>query len=496
MTDGAVALNNRWIKVSPSGYVPAYACVEVTGTSLVGDDLVVNVKKPSADNLQPSKVMFISSCGILGGEVGLGTYSFPCWASATSAATVGSILGTQEDSFLLGLGKRGFYCEGSSDGKVRIKPQPYFDDEDCDPTEWIYSARYECDENPYYVDSTSGSYIDGTDSYDCCDWTNPRGYLNEYLDYYEWDKDRCEWLLRVAQEANRTIACCDPRCADSTSEQCRPCAHSNVPSGNQCCGTDFTVTVNWTCGQYSGEVQGQRLPTKVWIEERNGPGASNDPYTKIGASEQTNQSGFESYTYTLNEACASGDIHKEYIVRYQTCGEEGVIARTNMFTVYWIGCVDPSCSFCPDDAQQTDHDPENFSIVGTVSGNVEADVVKAFTYNDSGSFWEAEFTVVATDAITPSTTETITFCVRINCWDGIAAGSPGFDALFVGGDAVYCEGCALSIPSVGGWDNSVGYGSNLEISSFSANDIIDTCGGTTLPNGNDMSLTVAIGDCI
>ena len=185
MGDGAVSLNNRWLRVRPSVSVEPYSCVEVTGTSIVDNELVVEVKRPSDDSLPPSKVMFISNVGIAANEIGLGTYSFPCWARCSLAAGAGSVAGTEKDQFELKANRKGFYVSDNDAGIARVKPKPYFNDEDCDPENPIYVNRYECERNELYIDDTSSSQATPeADTYDCCDWENPIGYLYEYRDVY------------------------------------------------------------------------------------------------------------------------------------------------------------------------------------------------------------------------------------------------------------------------------------------------------------------------
>lgn len=106
-------------------------------------------------------------------------------------------------------GCRIIYCPPGAEGDTLCWVVLGFDEqssEECIPTDYIYVPRLECDPNPNYIETSPGEEAD------CCDHTNAKGYLQEYLDYYYWDQEACNWVLSVADLANRVIACCDPDC--------------------------------------------------------------------------------------------------------------------------------------------------------------------------------------------------------------------------------------------------------------------------------------------
>lgn len=507
MTDGSTALNMRWIKVSPASAAPAYGCVEVTGTSIVDNDLVVNVKRPSQDNLPPSKVMFISSCAISGGEIGLGTYSFPTWALATAAASPGTTVGTQKNSYELAINNKGFYVEGTGDGRARVKPQP-FNDESCTPTGRIYSRRYECLPNPTYLpDSTATSANDPeADTYDCCDFTNPRGYLYEFLDYYEWDEESCEWIEYVAQEPERKIMCCDPRCAEYEKPTCSPCAPSSIdvlPA--TCCGTTHDITVTFDCYSAGGESGSRALPTRVWLEYEVCDSLFADSCTapdemvELAGSSQDFPNGADSATFTLDyteiAACPAEDKLVAYRVCASVCDEPNSPAVcTNVRYMLWKYCTDPECATCPDDAAQSDPQAENnFSFPGTLSGIVGPDQTRTFNWDVQSNAWVAIFEAQVLDP-TPGAEviEDIKFEVHVQCYQDpigplfgdLAAGSP-----------FYCVD-GLNIPAGQAFDSDVSYNTQLSITNFSANAILNGCALLgALPNDQNLTLTIDIGEC-
>lgn len=500
MTDGAVALNTRWLKVSPSTTVPAFAVVEVTGTSIIDDELVINVAKPSGNSLPAAKVMFISNCGIKSGEVGLGTYSFPAWAKASLSVSVGQTCGTGTNSFEMQFGQKGFYCEGADAERaiIRVKPNPAFEDDDCTPDEPIYSRRYECLDNPYYVDEDSGSYlVTEDDTTDCCDWLNPRGYLYEFLDYYEWDEDKCDWVLVPAETPNRKIMCCDPRCSTETNpESCSPCFPDTIPSGQECCGRSYEVNATFSC---SDTQTIRSLPTKVWMEQVLCADASSvncdpDSTVLIPGSEQEDAGGIANYSYTLTgPACTGSDQMYYYKVVGEVCHEPNSPSTFTSLIVLWEDCNDPDCATCPWDAAQVDHDPADFEIEGTISGNVEANVTEPFTWDETAFAWYAEFTVVAEDSLLGAAEQrTLNICVWVGCDNNAAAGSPGFGD--PAGFPVYCSDCDTVVGGIN-FDNAVGYNNTLSITTFDGQEIIDACGGTDFTNGSTLSLNVTIGEC-
>ncbi len=509
MTDGAVALNNRWLKVQPDITVPAYACVRVTGVSIVDDELIILASKVNEDSMPASKVMFIGNCGINAGQIGIGTYSFPAWALGSGAIEAGSTCGTVSDQFELGIGpyNRGFYCEGSdaNRGIIRVKPQPFSEDNDCIPDEPIYSRRYECLKNPYYIDVSSGSYLDtDADSYDCCDWTNPRGYLYEFLDRYEWNEHFCDWRLVPATTPNRKIMCCDPECGDSYNpEICSPCTMSSLSnSGDTCCGGTVDIQATFECDP---EQTIRALPTKVWVEGMACTDGTTyalrfcdtDATVLIPGSVQTDANGIADYNYTLTgPACSGEDQLWVYWVKGLVCDEPNAPQHGWNFPLLWKDCSPPDCPTCPQDESQVDHDPATFTLTGTVSGNVKANVTETFTYDEAAGFWKATFSFVAQDALAvPTEEKNLSMCVWIGCDNIAAAGAPGFAGPANTGP-IYCEDCATPVSGYA-FDNAGGYGGTLTITGgISADDIIDACGGgSNFTNFSTIQLSVTIGSC-
>ncbi len=500
MSDGAVALNMRWIKMQATdATVPAYGCVEVVDTVLVDDELVVKVKTPSDDDLDPSSVMFNLNCEIPSGEYGMGTYSFPTWAIGASTYGVGQTLGTRKDRHVLGFGA-GFICEGVDGGRIRVKPHAT-KTAACVPDNIIYSRRYECDHNPHYIDPADDSYADPENSTeDCCDHTNPRGYLNEYLDYYEWNEQFCDWILHTASGPNRRIACCDPRCDDDSDQPCEPCDINYIRLHDEpCCGKSFNMDVYWACGSYDhANFKNEAMPTETWLEMR-----THDPvgtWTEIASTRYFSARGFRSHRFQVTIPCDAGGLDQKINLRVahrvKGCGD-GDIRYKRVDDVFLLieECAQPKCDFCPDNAgQANDVNPAQFGMVGTLTGSPSLNETRVFEYDWGLGYWVAHFDdIVEADSLTGELI-TFSFYAVVECLNDDGSGQVGFAA--PDSSAIRCS---PETADLGGseidYDSIAQYGTNLTATNFTAKAITDHCQSDTFPNNTNLTLSIAIGNC-
>lgn len=256
----------RWLQFKNQGSseVPAYGAMEVVGIQIEDTHRVVALcQAPDEDNLPANRVMFNLDCAVGAGKYGVGTCDYPTWAlTLTSSPSVGDKFGTENGAYTLKPGGTGFICLGTVAGRMRVKADVPSKGQ-CPPDGLIYSLRYECEDNPSYTPPSPG------EEYDCCDHTNPKGYLYEYLDFYTWDDIKCEWVLTVADEYNRIITCCDPECAENDPPCCEPAADLElVVEPDFCCDSAFNVTVN--IGGYAGSCY--TLPFKLELYRKVSPG--------------------------------------------------------------------------------------------------------------------------------------------------------------------------------------------------------------------------------
>lgn len=103
--------------------IPAYSVVEINDAA--GTNGVIEVKRPTADNIDASQLMFIGAAAIAAGGKGLGYHShdFSNKNTFDGAPAVNSVVGTQEDSFKLKDDKTGFNVQGVDGTEIIVRPK-------------------------------------------------------------------------------------------------------------------------------------------------------------------------------------------------------------------------------------------------------------------------------------------------------------------------------------------------------------------------------------
>ncbi len=114
----------RWvsvISVSDDDLAP-FGVVEVTGWN---SDGLAEVDVPSADSLDPGKVLLLGSIPLRAGDKGRAHADYPAAARITGSPVAGNALGTVSGQTYLSTGKTGFVCLGGvSGGRANVSISP------------------------------------------------------------------------------------------------------------------------------------------------------------------------------------------------------------------------------------------------------------------------------------------------------------------------------------------------------------------------------------